>query len=114
LYENASAIRIGAQYAAHKNIDLRAGFFFDQTPVADAFVAPELPDNDKIGLSAGATFRVDQRFHIDLSLLYENVPDRTVKNKETGLEGTYQTKVLAPGIGLTYMFQQRTTKRKNY
>ena len=114
LYENASCIRFGAQVAASKHVDLRGGVFFDQTPVKDGYVAPELPDNNKVGLSLGGTFKVDERFHIDLSLLYENVADRQQKNKETGLEGTFQTEVIAPGIGITYLFQKRTNKRKNY
>ncbi len=114
LYENASCIRFGAQLKASQNIDLRAGIFFDQTPVKDGYVAPELPDNNKVGLSAGGTFKFNDRLHLDLSLLYEDVAEREQKNKETGLEGTFQTRVLAPGLGLTYLFQKRTNKRKNY
>jgi long-chain fatty acid transport protein len=114
LYENASCIRVGAQVKAHRDIDVRGALFFDETPVQDGYVAPELPDNDKIGLSLGATFRIDQRFHIDVSLLYENVGAREQRNIETGLEGTFHTKVIAPGIGLTYLFTKRTERRKNY
>ncbi len=114
LYENASCIRFGAQLAASKNVDLRAGVFFDQTPVQDGYVAPELPDNNKVGLSVGGSFKFTERLHLDLSLLYENVAAREQKNKESGLEGTFQTEVIAPGIGITYLFQKSTTKRKNY
>lgn len=114
LYENASCIRFGAQLEASKHVNLRAGLFFDQTPVQDGYVAPELPDNNKVGLSAGATFKLDERFQLDLSLLYENVAAREQRNKETGLDGTFQTEVIAPGVGITYLFQKRTTKRKNY
>ena len=106
LYENASCIRFGAQYAASKNISVRAGLFFDQTPVRDGYVSPELPDNNKTGLTAGATFKLDQSFVFDISLLYENVASRTQKNIETGLDGTFQTRVIAPGIGLTYLFNR--------
>lgn len=110
LYENASCIRFGAQYHASRVVDLRGGVFFDQTPVKDGYVVPELPDNNKVGLSLGATFRIEECLQLDLSLLYENVPAREQRNIETGLEGTFQTEVLAPGLGLTYLLKKRTSK----
>ncbi|HNF71237.1 MAG TPA: outer membrane protein transport protein [Chitinophagaceae bacterium] len=114
LYENSSCFRLGAQAECSPRIDLRAGIFFDQSPVPDGYVAPELPDNHKTGITLGGTFRVDERTHLDISLLYEEVAKRTQRNKETGLEGTFQTKVLAPGIGVTYLFQKRISKKKRY
>jgi long-chain fatty acid transport protein len=114
LYKNAFSIKGGLQYNASNAIQLRAGAFYDQTPVADGYVAPELPDNNKVGLTCGATFKILERFHIDCSILYESVAKRTQKNLETGLEGTFQTKAFAPGVGVTYLLQKRTYKRKRY
>ncbi len=114
LYKNAYSFKAGLQYNASKAITLRAGAFYDQTPVADGYVAPELPDNNKVGLTCGATFQILERFHIDCSILYENVANRTQRNLETGLEGTFQTRVFAPGVGVTYLLQKRTYKRKRY
>jgi len=110
LYENASCVRFGAQYSAGKYVDIRAGVFFDQTPVKDGYVAPELPDNNKVGLSVGGTFKIVPRLHVDLSLLYENVGYRTQRNIETGLDGSFQTMVLAPGIGINYLLHKVTPK----
>jgi len=106
LYENASCVRFGAQYAASPKVSVRAGLFFDQTPVRDGYVSPELPDNNKTGLTAGGTFKLDESFILDISLLYENVPSRAQKNIESGLDGTFQTRVIAPGLGLTYIFNK--------
>ncbi|KXK42154.1 MAG: outer membrane protein transport protein [Chitinophagaceae bacterium] len=114
LYENAYSLKAGIQYDATKNTTIRVGGFYDQTPVKDGYVSPELPDNNKMGLTCGATFRIWERCHIDCSLLYENVFKRTQKNLETQLEGTFHTKVIAPGVGITYLFQKRTYKRKRY
>ena len=114
LYKNSISFKVGVQYDATKNTTIRFGGFCDQTPVKSGYVNPELPDNNKIGLTCGATFRIWERCHIDCSLLYENVFKREQKNIETNLEGTYHTKVLAPGVGITYLFQKRTYKRKRY
>ncbi|MBK7762056.1 MAG: outer membrane protein transport protein [Bacteroidetes bacterium] len=114
LYQNSNCFRIGAQINASSKVDLRLGVFFDQTPVPDGYMSPELPDNNKTGVTFGGTFRVDERTHVDVSLIYEQLPDRYQRNKETGLDGTFQTRVIAPGVGLTYLFQKRMTKRKHY
>lgn len=104
LYENAMAFRVGVQLQASDAIQIRAGAFYDQTPVRDGYVAPELPDNDKIGLTCGMSAKLSPRVSIDLSLLYEDVKSRTQTNKETGLAGTFQTRVIAPGVSLNYKF----------
>jgi len=114
LYKNAVSVKLGLQHEATKNMIIRVGGFYDQTPVQDGYVEPELPDNNKIGLTCGATFKIYERCHIDCSLLYENVAKRSQRNHETGLEGTFQTKVIAPGVGITYLLQKRTYKRKRY
>jgi long-chain fatty acid transport protein len=114
LYENAYSIKAGLQHNATKNTTLRLGAWYDQTPVKDGYVAPELPDNNKVGLTCGATFKIYERFHIDCSIVYESIAKRTQINKETGLNGTFQTRVIAPGVGITYLFQKRTYKRKRY
>ncbi len=108
LYENAMAFRIGLQGVLSPSITARVGAFYDQTPVADGYVAPELPDNNKLGLTAGASFTLHEKFLIDFSCLYENVFKRTQVNKESGLDGTFQTKVIAPAIGFTYLFNRQT------
>lgn len=114
LYENAFSVKAGLEHVATKKTTLRLGAFYDQTPVQDGYVAPELPDNNKIGLTCGVTVRIYERCHLDFSLLYENVAKRSQRNKETGLDGTFQTKVIAPGVGITYLLQKRTYKRKRY
>lgn len=104
LYQNALALRAGLRYRAHSNVLLMAGAFYDQTPVQDGYVAPELPDNNKFGLTAGVSWQAGQRLGIDISLLYEHVGPRTQTNIETGLEGTFRTHVFAPGLGINYRF----------
>ena len=114
LYKNAYAFRAGLQYNASKKTIFRVGAFYDKTPIKDGYVSPELPDNDKIGVSAGLTFNVWERCHIDFSFLYENVKSRTQKNIESGLDGTFKTKAIAPGVGVSYLLQKRKIKIKRY
>jgi long-chain fatty acid transport protein len=104
LYEDAMALRIGAQYAYNNKLTLRAGAFTDATPVKDGYVNPELPDANKLGATCGITYKASPKVSIDASLLYEDVFKRTQTNLETGLSGTFHTKAIAPGIGISYNF----------
>jgi long-chain fatty acid transport protein len=113
LYKNASTVRLGAQYMHNTHVTLRAGMLWDQTPTQQGYIAPELPDNNKWGITIGASYRVNKLLQIDASLLYENVPARANKNIETQLEGTFATKVIAPGIGIHYYINQPKNNTPN-
>ncbi|MBL7766402.1 MAG: outer membrane protein transport protein [Chitinophagaceae bacterium] len=113
LYQNAVAVRFGLQMKATEKATLRAGMFYDQTPVQEGYVAPELPDNNKLGFTLGASYAFTPKLKLDLALLYENVPSRTQTNLETNLQGTFQTKVIAPALGLTYSFQPKKNESQN-
>jgi long-chain fatty acid transport protein len=104
LFENAATIRVGAQHQFNKNIAARAGYFYDETPVQNGYVTPESPDNNRHGLTLGASIAVDKQLTIDASLMYQNLAPRGQRNIETNLGGTFATRVLAPGIGVSYRF----------
>lgn len=110
-YENAFAIRFGGQYEVNSRFSLRAGAFYDQTPVQNGYVAPELPDNDKTGFSLGTTIWLENRISLDASLMYEDVARRSDTNIESNLAGTYKTKVIIPGIGINYLFNKKVQNR---
>ncbi len=111
-YQDVSAIRVGVQYEMSSKFVFRTGFFYDQTPVKDGYVAPELPDNNKIGFTLGASVQVAKNVKLDFSFLYESVPNRKQTNLETGLSGTFQTKAIAPGIGIQYQFNKKNNPKK--
>lgn len=103
-YEDVLIYRLGAEYLCCKNIFLRAGVYYDTTPVQDGYVTPETPDSDRIGITLGAGFNANKHFRLDVSLLYNQTKQRTDTNLETGFSGTYQTKTIIPGIGFSYVF----------
>lgn len=104
LYKNTSTIRLGGNYAYSKKLDLRAGVFYDQTPVQDGYVTPESPDNNRVGATLGASYKVNDALTVDFSYMHQNVPARLQKNLETNLEGTFATKVNSVGVGVSYNF----------
>jgi long-chain fatty acid transport protein len=104
-YENVFIYRLGAQYAATDNLTVRAGGYYDQSPVQAGYLTPETPDSDAIGVSAGLSYRVSDHFNVDASFLYLNRKQRTdAANLSGGIAGTYKSVGYVPGIGVSYNF----------
>lgn len=104
MYQNTWIARVGFQYQPVARIFLRAGFYYDKSPVQDGYLTPETPDADRIGVTAGATIIIAKDLHLDLSMLFVEGMKRTDTNLETQFSGTYKSRLLAPGFGLNYQF----------
>ncbi|WP_298314367.1 OmpP1/FadL family transporter [uncultured Aquimarina sp.] len=108
-YKNSSVYRFGLQYDATSKISLRAGYYFDESPVQSGFFAPETPRNDSNGFSGGVSFAITPKLAIDASFFYlrfEEVNESYDFYQENGqnvpFRGTYKSSAFAPGLGLTY------------
>ncbi len=110
-YQDALAFRVGAQYKVTDKFALRAGTFYDFSAVRDGFVTPETPDADRVGITAGFTYAVTERFGIDGSFLFEDFMKRSqsqddlISNGTTDrVAGTYKTTISVPGVQLYVKF----------
>lgn len=121
-YKDSWVIHLGGEYRLENNLQLRAGFYFDKTPVQDGYMTPETPDNDRIGLTAGLGYSISDKFQIDLSFLYIHssqreqtteqaiasgtytLPSATEAGSRNVLPGTYRLNALIPGISIAYKF----------
>lgn len=103
-YTNAWIVRVGVQYQAVARINVRLGAYYDKSPVKAGYLTPETPDADRIGITAGSTIVLTDHLQFDLSFLFIEGMKRTDTNLETQFSGTYKSRVLAPGFGLTYQF----------
>ncbi|MBE9599105.1 OmpP1/FadL family transporter [Pedobacter sp. MC2016-24] len=103
-YHDAATFRVGIQNETTSFLTLRAGAGYALSPVGTGYVTPEVPDADRVLLSAGIGLKPSARFNIDFSFLYENVKARTETNIESGLSGTFKTVAYIPGMALSYKF----------
>lgn len=106
-WKDVWAYKFGGQYAITKNIDLRAGYMYDNNPVPDSTLGPVLPDSDRHSFSIGQGFHNDQ-FSLDLAYMFTHFVDRTVNNQNmaelTGANGTYKSDVHLFGASVTMRF----------
>jgi long-chain fatty acid transport protein len=100
-WENTFTIRLGAEYRLlDGRLPVRIGFFYDQSPVPDTTVAPELPDADRYAVSIGAGYKHGE-FTADLAYLFLMTGDN--ETAETApLVGTYRAHAHLLGLTLGY------------
>ncbi|MAZ27424.1 MAG: transporter [Cytophagaceae bacterium] len=108
-YKDSSTYRFGAEYVANEMFTLRAGYYFDQSPVQAGYFAPETPRNDSSGYTAGLSFNINEHLSIDASFLYLRFKEIDASYdyyQENGqnvpFEGTYKSTSFIPGLGLSY------------
>ena len=108
-YKNSLAYRLGFEYKTTERLDLRAGIYYDESPVQTDLYNPETPGMDKLGISFGASFSPIKNLTVDFALLYIHGmkvkgstpdPNPVVPNRSFG--GTYTSQGVVPSIGLTY------------
>jgi long-chain fatty acid transport protein len=114
-YQNSWVFHLGGEYKTSEKFALRAGAYYDLTPVEKGFMTAETPDANRIGLTAGVGIILD-RINIDFSILYiagaqreQTVQDAISAGTLTSttrqvLPGTYQLKAFIPGISIAYKF----------
>lgn len=104
-YETSYTFKIGAEYQVIDALSLRAGTYYDQSPVQDGFLTPETPDSDAMGYTAGFGLNLGESFSADFSILFIDRKQRdNVSKLDGGLSGTYKAQAVSPGLSLTYKF----------
>jgi len=110
-YKDASIIRIGAEYLVKEKLAIRAGYYFDQTPVGDGYLTPETPDANRNCFTFGLGYKFSDNFSADASFLFIEGVEREQKQsdidpkvQDSFLAGTYKLRVLIPGISFSYHF----------
>lgn len=83
--------QIGAEYALFDWLDLRAGFVYDQSPIAPDHADYMVPANDRKLYSGGLGFHWDQ-WTVDLSYIYLESANREYNNRPD--EGVYKSEAV--------------------
>jgi long-chain fatty acid transport protein len=104
MYKNAPIARIGVSRELKKILVLRAGAYYDFSPVLPGYLTPETPDANKLGLTFGTTIKLSPKAKLDLSFLFVEGKERTDKNLETQFSGTYKSRAFIPGLGFEFRF----------
>jgi long-chain fatty acid transport protein len=103
-WKGSYTYRVGANYKVNDALAVRGGIYYDATPVINDYLSAETPDGDKLGLTAGASYKVGKHFSMDAALLFVDVFARKGGSVETNFYGTYKAKAVGASIGLNFNF----------
>lgn len=110
-YKNSNTYRVGVQYQPTEKLSLRAGGYYDETPVRDGYFAPETPRNSSLAGTLGFTYQVTPKLGVDVSASFMHFDEFEGSYDyyyEDGLPvsfgGTYRSAVSSVGLGLSYNF----------
>ena len=99
-WHNTLAVRLGAEYEVFSWLPVRLGFVFDQSPVPETTLSPDLPDGDRYIFNLGVGYRW-RGLSADLAYMFlftGEVP--TAQNNS--LVGTYEASAHLVGLSLGY------------
>ena len=106
-WKDVWSYKIGSQYAVNKNMDLRLGYAYDNSPTPDATLGPELPDADRHNYSIGSSIHNDA-VSLDFAYMWVHFVDRTVNNQDNvtlkGQNGTFKSDAHLLGASVTVKF----------
>ncbi len=111
-YQDAWTARLGAQYRVADALTLRAGTYYDRTPVRDGYVTPETPDANRIAGTGGLTIHAAENFDIDLAGEFLHFQKRSQSQQDLisnnvsidRVAGTFETNIVIIGGGISYKF----------
>ncbi len=101
-YSNTLIFRVGGQYRVNEALYLRAGGYYDPSPVNEIYFSPETPSLDNLAFTGGLSFLPMQNLSIDLSLLFILGLEGEREFAPANFGGTYKSRVLIPGLGISY------------
>lgn len=95
-WDDAWAVRVGAQYKVTPQLAARAGYFFDTTPVPEGTLDPLVPDADRHGVTLGAGYKSCGGLTVDFAYMLVVTMDSDVNNEALipqilAQDGTYSS-----------------------
>lgn len=77
-YEDGWFYSLGLEYLYSPSLTLRTGLAFEESPITDKTRNVLLPDNDRIWLSVGATYKYSEKLSFDLAYTHIFVDDASI------------------------------------
>jgi long-chain fatty acid transport protein len=103
-YKNTQIYRLGAEWRMSDTWEFRGGYFYDKSPAPAESVSPLLPDADRHGLAAGATWR-SGRWRVEAANWFLLFKERSTEGRNRdGYDGTYKNsaELFAISVGVSF------------
>jgi len=99
-WENTWSFHLGAEYRYTENFAVRAGYFYDKTPIPDRTLGAILPGSDRHNFSLGCGY-TKEYWSVDVAYLWSNFENRSTHSNYQGFDASYESNFHLLGITLT-------------
>jgi len=106
-WQNTFTYRAGAEYAFTDQLKLRAGMYYDESPIPPTYFSPETPTSNAHGYTFGFSYSFN-KYHFDFAFLYVNGAERldSYDYYKEGLsaprfDGAYVSNAVIPSFGFS-------------
>lgn len=108
-YEDALAFRVGAEYQATPKLTVLGGLRYDETPVRDEYINPEFIDANRLGISAGLSYRLSTRLALEAGYSFDYGQQRIARANQdlelvSNVSGTYRLATSTASVGVAVAF----------
>jgi len=103
-YSDRMIFRLGGEYVINDKLVVRAGAYYDPTPTNEDYFTPETVSLNTIGITCGITYKPTKNLGIDISYLHLETFEDTRSYTPDYFTGTYNSRTMIPGIGVSYNF----------
>ena len=83
-YDDGWFITVGGEFDLTPRLTMRSGVGYEWGPIDDNVRTYRIPDGDRLQLSAGVTYRLDNRFSFDLGYSFAAVEDMSIRAADAG------------------------------
>ena len=95
--------RFGLDFTYKQKYSVRVGAYYDNSPVKDGFVSPELPDMTQLAYTGGLSYKINDMISLDLSYIRQSATRESALT-DAGFTAKYNRKVNVYGIGVNIKF----------
>ncbi len=88
LWKDSPTFRFGLEYGFRNMLFIRAGGYYDVSPVLDGYLSPELPDMTQFVPTAGVGILIKEKFGLDISWMHQD-KERTAALTSAGWSAKY-------------------------
>ena len=111
-WKNTVRVSAGTTYHLNDALKLRGGLAYDESPVPDASRTARIPDNDRIWLAFGASYKITPAADLDVGYTHifvkstslNKTTDSTVAALRDVVTGSYDSNVNILSVQVTYNF----------
>ncbi len=102
-WQNVITHRFGLDFTYKQKYSAKIGAYYDNSPVKEGYLSPELPDMTQLAYTAGLGYKINKTISIDLSYIRQSA-QRESSLDAANFTAKYNRKVNVYGIGVNINF----------